>query len=131
MLSRPIPGGASSTSTLLVATCPCEAERVIHRRIMRSRAKRACRRRSTSCSSSRPARRQHGAEAPSEDPVAGADRRVVRQARAELTRLSPAIQAHIFTSESDLAEQMLAYVETYNQTARPFRWTYAGKVREA
>jgi putative transposase len=30
----------------------------------------------------------------------------------------------IFTSETDLATQMLAYIETYNQTARPFKWTY-------
>jgi len=30
----------------------------------------------------------------------------------------------IFTSEQDLAEQMLAFVETYNQTAKPFKWTY-------
>jgi len=37
----------------------------------------------------------------------------------------------IFTSEDDLAQQMLAYVETYNQTAKPFKWTYAGKVLEA
>lgn len=37
----------------------------------------------------------------------------------------------IFTSEADLAEQMLAYIETYNQTARPFKWTYTGKVLEA
>jgi transposase len=37
----------------------------------------------------------------------------------------------IFTSEQDLAAQMLAYVETYNQTAKPFKWTYAGKVLEA
>ncbi|MBA2439773.1 MAG: IS630 family transposase [Thermoleophilaceae bacterium] len=37
----------------------------------------------------------------------------------------------IFTSEQDLAEQMLAYVETYNQTAKPFKWTYTGKVLEA
>ena len=36
-----------------------------------------------------------------------------------------------FTSESDLAEQMLAYIETYNQTARPFKWTYTGKTLEA
>ncbi|MEJ7782938.1 MAG: IS630 family transposase [Solirubrobacteraceae bacterium] len=36
-----------------------------------------------------------------------------------------------FTSEQDLAEQMLAYIETYNQTAKPFKWTYAGKVLEA
>ncbi|MCA1678875.1 MAG: IS630 family transposase [Actinobacteria bacterium] len=37
----------------------------------------------------------------------------------------------IFTSETDLAEQMLAFVETYNQTAKPFKWTYTGKVLEA
>jgi len=36
-----------------------------------------------------------------------------------------------FTSEEDLAEQMLAYVETYNQAAKPFKWTYTGKVLEA
>jgi len=37
----------------------------------------------------------------------------------------------IFTSEDDLAQQMLAFVETYNQTAKPFKWTYTGKVVEA
>ena len=37
----------------------------------------------------------------------------------------------IFTSEPDLAEQMLAFIETYNQTAKPFKWTYQGKVLEA
>ena len=37
----------------------------------------------------------------------------------------------IFTSEHDLAEQMLAFVETYNQTAKPFKWTYTGKVLQA
>jgi transposase len=37
----------------------------------------------------------------------------------------------IFTSEGDLAEQMLAFIETYNQTAKPFKWTYEGKVLEA
>jgi hypothetical protein len=26
---------------------------------------------------------------------------------------------------------MLAYIETYNQTAKPFKWTYTGKVLEA
>ena len=36
-----------------------------------------------------------------------------------------------FTSEADLAEQMLAFIETYNQTARPFKWTYTGKTLEA
>ena len=36
-----------------------------------------------------------------------------------------------FTSENDLAEQMLAFIETYNQTARPFKWTYTGKTLEA
>lgn len=33
-----------------------------------------------------------------------------------------------FDSEADLAEQMLAFIETYNQTAEPFNWTYTGKV---
>ncbi len=37
----------------------------------------------------------------------------------------------IFTSETDPTEQMLAYIETYNQTARPFKWTYTGKTLEA
>ena len=36
-----------------------------------------------------------------------------------------------FTSETDLAQQMLAFVETYNQTAHPFQWTYTGKVLAA
>jgi len=37
----------------------------------------------------------------------------------------------IFTTETDLAEQMLAFIETYNQAAKPFKWTYTGKVLEA
>ncbi len=37
----------------------------------------------------------------------------------------------IFFSEEDHAEQMLAFIETYNQTAKPFNWTYTGKVLEA
>ena len=37
----------------------------------------------------------------------------------------------IFASEHDLAEQMLAFIETYNQTAKPFKWTYTGQVLEA
>ena len=36
-----------------------------------------------------------------------------------------------FTNEQDLAGQMLAFVETYNQTATPFQWTYTGKVLTA
>jgi transposase len=36
-----------------------------------------------------------------------------------------------FDSEQDLAEQMLCFVETYNQTAKPFQWTYTGKVLSA
>jgi transposase len=37
----------------------------------------------------------------------------------------------IFTSEDDLAQQMLAFIETYNQTATPFAWTYTGKTLNA
>lgn len=36
-----------------------------------------------------------------------------------------------FESEEDLARQMLAFVEVYNQTAKPFQWTYTGKVLTA
>lgn len=36
-----------------------------------------------------------------------------------------------FASETDLAEQLLAFIETYNQTARPFTWTYTGKTLQA
>jgi transposase len=36
-----------------------------------------------------------------------------------------------FTSPQDLATQMLAFVEHHNLTARPFAWTYTGKVLAA
>jgi transposase len=36
-----------------------------------------------------------------------------------------------FDTPEDLAEQMLAYIETHNQTAKPFNWTYTGKVLTA
>jgi transposase len=33
----------------------------------------------------------------------------------------------IFTSKNDLTAQLLAFIDRYNPTARPFAWTYAGK----
>lgn len=36
-----------------------------------------------------------------------------------------------FDSEQDLAQQMLAFVEHYNLTAKPFQWTYTGKLLAA
>ncbi|MCA1698889.1 MAG: IS630 family transposase [Actinobacteria bacterium] len=36
-----------------------------------------------------------------------------------------------FTSAHDLAVQMLAFVEHYNLTAKPFAWTYTGKLLAA
>ncbi len=36
-----------------------------------------------------------------------------------------------FDTPEDLAEQMLAFVETHNQTATPFKWTYTGKILNA
>lgn len=33
-----------------------------------------------------------------------------------------------FDTPQDLAEQMLAFVETHNQTATPMQWTYTGKI---
>jgi hypothetical protein len=48
-----------------------------------------------------------------------------------LDPVPPPAQAGIFTSENDLAQQMLAFIETYNQTAKPFAWTYTGKTLNA
>jgi len=36
-----------------------------------------------------------------------------------------------FDTPEDLAEQMVAYIETHNQTAKPFNWTHTGKVLTA
>lgn len=33
----------------------------------------------------------------------------------------------IFTSQADLRTQLLAFIERYNPTAKPFAWTYQGK----
>jgi transposase len=33
----------------------------------------------------------------------------------------------IFTSKDDLRDQLLAFIEHYNPTAKPFAWTYQGK----
>jgi transposase len=33
----------------------------------------------------------------------------------------------IFTSQADLRHQLLAFIERYNPTAKPFAWTYKGK----
>ena len=36
-----------------------------------------------------------------------------------------------FTSVDDLAARVLAFIDHYNRTARPFKWTYRGKVLAA
>jgi transposase len=33
----------------------------------------------------------------------------------------------VFSSTADLEAQLLAFIERYNPTAKPFAWTYAGK----
>ena len=43
----------------------------------------------------------------------------------------PVLRHGAFTGPEDLATQMLAFVEHYNLTAKPFAWTYAGKVLTA
>jgi transposase len=37
------------------------------------------------------------------------------------------LRRRIFTSKADLRTQLLAFVERYNPTAKPFAWTYQGK----
>ena len=36
-----------------------------------------------------------------------------------------------FTSVNDLSAQVLAFIDQYNRTARPFKWTYQGKALSA
>jgi len=36
-----------------------------------------------------------------------------------------------FTSPDDLQAKILAFIEYFNQTAKPFRWTYAGRPLQA
>ncbi len=36
-----------------------------------------------------------------------------------------------FTSVDDLSSRVLAFIDHYNHTARPFKWTYQGKVLTA
>jgi hypothetical protein len=40
----------------------------------------------------------------------------------------PAAQTWPVHRPHDLSTQMLAFVEHYNQTSKPFAWTYTGKV---
>ena len=37
----------------------------------------------------------------------------------------------VFTSTEDLRTQLLAFIERYNATAKPFAWTYEGKPLKA
>jgi len=41
------------------------------------------------------------------------------------------IRRGVFTSKDDLKTQLLAFIERYNPTAKPFAWTYAGKPLKA
>ena len=36
-----------------------------------------------------------------------------------------------FPSTDDLTARVLAFIDHYNRTARPFKWTYQGKVLAA
>ena len=36
-----------------------------------------------------------------------------------------------FTSRDDLADKITTFVDLYNQTAKPFRWTYDGRPLKA
>jgi hypothetical protein len=32
-----------------------------------------------------------------------------------------------FASQADLVSKLMRFIATYNETAKPFAWTYAGK----
>jgi len=36
-----------------------------------------------------------------------------------------------FTSRQDLIDKIINFIRTYNQTAKPFRWTYDAKLLKA
>lgn len=36
-----------------------------------------------------------------------------------------------FASRTDLAEKIIKFIDTYNGTAKPFRWTYDAKLLKA
>jgi hypothetical protein len=36
-----------------------------------------------------------------------------------------------FTSRDDLANKIITFIDTYNSTAKPFRWTYDAKLLKA
>ena len=36
-----------------------------------------------------------------------------------------------FASRDDLIQKITAFIQTYNQTAKPFRWTYDAKLLRA
>jgi hypothetical protein len=36
-----------------------------------------------------------------------------------------------FTSRQDLADKILKFIEVYNRTAKPFRWSYDAKLLKA
>lgn len=36
------------------------------------------------------------------------------------------LKRNIFTSVKDMVKKLMAFIEEYNKTAKPFRWTYAG-----
>jgi len=37
------------------------------------------------------------------------------------------IKRGVFSSKEDLVQKIMSFIEEYNQTARPFQWTYTGK----
>jgi hypothetical protein len=36
-----------------------------------------------------------------------------------------------FTSRRDLADKILNFIAVYDRTAKPYRWTYTGKILKA
>lgn len=88
------------------------------------------RRSSWSPTTSPPARYRGGPEvacrASGLEPSVQPDPRLVAESDRDLLSIlyRHLLKHGIFTSEDDLVQQLLALIETYNQTANPFKWTY-------
>jgi hypothetical protein len=67
------------------------------------------------------------------DPDPGLAPRVVAQPDRDLLLdpVAAAAQARHLHQRDRPRRAELAFIETYSQTAKPFKWTYTGKVLEA
>jgi hypothetical protein len=63
--------------------------------------------------------------------VLSADEKTSIQARCRCHPTRPAGPARGLRVEEDLVAKVMAFIDDYNRTAKPFRWTYDGRPLKA